>query len=184
MTSNEDATIDVVQVTAERWQDLSDLFCRDSATNTCWCMWPRYAPRSFQSGEGHQAEMREIVFAGRVPGLLARVGGRAIGWCAVGPLREFPQYSVAPSADPGAWGIACLYVSLESRGIGASRALIEGAVAHATAGGASIIHGPPPWWNAGGVSAAAATAAAFVAAGFRIRGEGARMLQLEFRLER
>jgi GNAT superfamily N-acetyltransferase len=127
--------------------------------------------------------MRELVFAGRVPGLLARVDGRAIGWCGVGRLREFPQYDVALSAGSGAWGIVCVHVRREPRGSGVRRVLIEGAVAYATAGGASIIHGPPPWWDAGGESAAA-TAAAFVAAGFRICGEGARMPQLEFRVER
>ncbi len=183
MKPGETPAVDIVPVTPDRWSDLSSLFCTDPVAGTCWCMWPRYEPRSFRPSEDHRAEMQEIVLAGRTPGLIARLDERAVGWCAIGRQREFPQYG-ASDVDDSAWAIPCIYVIPDCRGMGVSRALLSGAVAYATERAASIIHGPPPWWKAGSAAAVAATVAAFIATGFRVCGEGARFPLLELAVAR
>jgi GNAT superfamily N-acetyltransferase len=177
------AALDIVPVTPDQWSNVCSLFCSDPVTGTCWCMWPRHEPRSFRPGEDHRAEMQEIVLAGRVPGLLARLDERPVGWCASGRRREFPQYG-ASDVDDSAWAIPCVYVIPDCRGMGVSGALLSGAVAYAAQRGASIVHGPPPWWQAGSAAAVAATVAAFVATGFRTCGEGARFPLLELAVPR
>jgi hypothetical protein len=47
--------------------------------------------------------MRALVFSANPPGLIAFVGKRAAGWCAVGPREEYPQYE--GGSDEGVWAI-------------------------------------------------------------------------------
>ena len=125
--------------------------------------------------------MQQLVLAGGVPGLLARVDAQPVGWCALGRRRDFPQYGTS-SPESDAWAVPCLYVAPRGRGLGVSRRLVGRAVEVAASAGASVIHGPPPWWEAGSATAISSTTAAFLANGFVVTAPGARMPLLELRL--
>jgi len=83
------------------------------------------------------------VFSANPPGLIAFVGKRAAGWCAVRPRAEYPQYE--GGSDEGVWAIPCLSLDEAVRGSRVARVLIEAAIEYATARGASVIEGPPPY---------------------------------------
>ena len=74
-------------LTPYRWRDLEALFGPRGACGGCWCMWWRLRPKDYkaQKGAANRQAFRELVAAGPPPGLLAYDGGRAVGWCAVGP---------------------------------------------------------------------------------------------------
>jgi predicted GNAT family acetyltransferase len=76
-------------------------------------------------------------------GLLAFEGEEAVGWVSVAPRDTF-RLKGAPSA-PGAvvWSISCFFVPRDRRGEGMSRRLIEGAVVHARANGATVVEAYP-----------------------------------------
>lgn len=172
--------IEVVPVDAETWPELARLFERDEVTRACWCMWPRCLPRTFQPSEHHRAGLRALIDRGETPGLLARIEGEPVGWCAIGRQREFPQYS--PDESPDAWAIPCVYVAERARGNGVLRALIDAAVQRVTNARGHTLYGPPPWWIAGDETATGAIVNTFLKRGFEQCGEGGRFPLLARRL--
>ncbi len=141
--------IRVVPATADRWSDIEDLFGARGACGGCWCMTPRLSRAQYESqkGEGNRRALRQLVTAGREPGVLGYLGNAAIGWCAIEPRASFTSLArsrvLAPVDDREVWSIVCLFVSREHRGRGVSRALIAGAVAHARRNGAKTVEAYP-----------------------------------------
>ena len=90
--------------------------------------------------------MARLVRGGREPGLLAYADGVAVGWVAIAPREEYepllrsPQYRPRDD-DDGVWSVVCFTVDKPARGSGAAGALLEAAVAHACAHGASAVEG-------------------------------------------
>jgi GNAT superfamily N-acetyltransferase len=170
---------EIVPVTPDRWEDF-DRYFRTHAPH-CFCWWPRQPPRSFVPGHpSNRDSIRRLIMSGECPGLLALVEGRPVGWCAVGPVSEYPQYDEAASK---AWGVACVLVAPEDRGKGVGRALVEAAVDHAASNGAILVVGPPPWWRPEGEGLRTGVLRVFRASGFQEEGKGARMPVLQRRLE-
>lgn len=166
--------ITVVPATAEYWSALVQLFTSTSGRNGCWCIWPRRARGQYRNGDsGNREAMRMLVTSTEPPGLIALVGERAVGWCAVGPRRNYPQYEGAP--DDGAWAIPCLSLEDDVRGTRVARMLVESAVSHAAARGAKVLEGPPSYWFAGAQGVVAAARQAFLSCGFVEVGAGVRM---------
>ena len=72
-------------------------------------MWWRMRPKDYKArkGEGNRRAFRALVAAGPPPGLLAYDGGRAVGWCAVGPRASLPRFdnsrNLAPVDDQPVW---------------------------------------------------------------------------------
>src|SRR5205814_1153575 len=96
-------------VTPGRWNDLVELFGWDrGAYSGCWCMFFRQRQDEFYRGSpgggagGNRAAMRRVVEGGRkVPGLLAYVDGRPVGWISVAPREEFGRVERSPVTKPG-----------------------------------------------------------------------------------
>jgi GNAT superfamily N-acetyltransferase len=117
--------------------------------------------------------MREIVDEGQVPGILAYLGGEAIGWCSVAPREEFGKLArsriLKPVDDRPVWSIVCLFVAKEHRGRGVSTALIRASVDYVAGRGGSIVEGyavEPKKERMPDVFAYHGPRAAFAAAGF------------------
>lgn len=123
-----------------------------------------------------------LVLSPDPPGLVALVGERAVGWCAVGPRQTYPQYEAEPLDD--AWAIPCISLEDDARDTNVARMLVEAGVAYAAARGATVIEGPPSYWLAGSRDIVETAKRAFLSCEFVETGRGARMPLLQRRIGR
>jgi GNAT superfamily N-acetyltransferase len=147
-------SLEVRPVTPERWPDLVELFerrgprggHRNTPAYGCWCMYWR--DRSLEHGAPKKRALGRLVRAGREPGLLAYDDGEAVGWVSVAPREEYgalvrsPQYGPRDD-DEGVWSVVCFAVDRPLQGRGLAAALLDGAVEHACARGASAVEAYP-----------------------------------------
>jgi GNAT superfamily N-acetyltransferase len=172
-------TPEIHPLAPDRWDDLVELFGERGAYGGCWCMFFRLSRRDFDEGTATHGELnrrrlRALTREGRVPGLLAYVDGRPVGWCSVAPRGEFGRIErskvAAPIDDRPAWSVVCFYLDRRWRAKGVGTALLRAAVDHARAHGARLIEGYPVdpahrrYTNA---EAYTGTVPMFVRAGFR-----------------
>ncbi len=98
-------------------------------------------------GEGNRRAFRKIVKSGAEPGVLAYADGKAVGWCAVAPRKDFSFLErsrvLAAIDDKPVWSITCLFVAKEWRRRGLSSQLIEAAVKLARRKGAKVVEAYP-----------------------------------------
>lgn len=136
-------------LTAELWPDFERLFGPKGACAGCWCRWWRVSAKEFgrDKGEGNRRAMKELVERGVSPGILACAGGRAVGWCSVGPRREFTRFETSrtlrPLDDTPVWSIVCLFIDKGYRRQGLTVELIRAAVRFARSRGATVVEGYP-----------------------------------------
>ncbi|MEW6034922.1 MAG: GNAT family N-acetyltransferase, partial [Chloroflexota bacterium] len=136
-------------LTTERWGDLEELFGPRGACGGCWCMWWRLTQRQFeqQKGEDNRKALKAVVGSGEVPGLLAYLGGRPVGWCAVGPRESYPRLERSRTLktvdDEPVWSVVCFFVTRECRQQGVTGSLLEAAIEYAARHGAKIVEGYP-----------------------------------------
>ena len=170
--------ITVAALTISYWDLVSELFATSSGVNRCWCMWPR-RPRGSHvpDKEANRQAMEESLKSGKSPGFIALLEERAVGWCAVGPRKEYPQYG-RTTGQRVFWAIPCLYVDPAVERIGVARALIDAAVGLASENDAVAVEGPPAYWLPGDAAAIATATSAFLENGFERIGPGARMPDL------
>jgi GNAT superfamily N-acetyltransferase len=90
--------------------------------------------------------------SGRVaPGVLARLDGEPVGWCAAGPRRGYPRLTGSAKVravgddldDPDIWSVTCFVVRTGFRRRGLSGELLDGAVALAREQGARTVEAYP-----------------------------------------
>ena len=102
--------------------------------------------------DANVAAQRDAVARGadEARGLVALLGGQAIGWmkltprAAVGKLRSLPVYRALDlGPDAGVFAIGCFLVHPEHRGHGVARALVAAADAHVRAWGGHAIEAYP-----------------------------------------
>lgn len=136
-------------LTPDRSSDLEALFGPREVCAGCWCMWWRLPRSTFaeQSGEGNRAAFEEIVRSGDEPGILAYVGGRPVGWCAVAPRAAYPTLERSRNlrrvdAVP-VWSVICFFVARVYWRRGLAVRLLDEAVRHAAAHGAQVVEGYP-----------------------------------------
>ncbi len=145
----------MVPVTADRLDDLADLFGTNATTRGCWCVWFMSTGKQRQEGWGTANRTRFEAFAkiaNPPAGLLAYRDGQAIGWCAVGPRSRYPS-AIGPRAvimkgrDPGededVWLVPCFFIRVGFRRTGTSYALLDAAVDMARSNGAMAVEGFP-----------------------------------------
>lgn len=143
------AKLRIVAVDESRWHDLEQLFGRRGACGGCWCMWWRLTKREFERnrGDANRASLHALVSRGPAPGLLAFVGGTAVGWCAVAPRSDLPRLdasrALARIDDSPVWSIGCLFVAREHRRAGISGRLVQEATRYAAQMGAMAVEAYP-----------------------------------------
>src|SRR5437763_14233133 len=107
----------IVDVDADRWDDLAELMGERGDSSRCWCQYYRSdGPYEHGSRERNRAAMRRQVTTASVPhGVLAYENRRPIGWCAVAPRGDYPrlirmQAARATENADGLWSITCFVV--------------------------------------------------------------------------
>jgi len=159
----------------KEWNDLEELFGPRGACGGCWCMWWRLPRPAFNAGkgDGNRRAMKRLVDAGKVPGILAYEGERAVGWCSVAPRADFGGLArsrvLAPVDDTPVWSVTCFFVAKDRRHAGVTGELLEAAVRYAKSKGARIVEGYPVEPGEGGTADAFAwtgLASVFRRAGF------------------
>ena len=175
--------LEIRPVTADRWEELAELFGPSGAFSNCWCTWWRQTSAEFSAGiqdhgAGNISLMHSIVEAGSEPGLLAYREGKPIGWVSVAPRTHYGRIlrsrRIGPpedeAADDSIWSVVCFWIPRRERGKGVANGLLKGAIAHARDRGARVIEAYPVD-TAGGRHPAAnlftGTLAMFQRAGFR-----------------
>jgi ribosomal protein S18 acetylase RimI-like enzyme len=184
---------EVRPVTAERWPELEAFFGPSGAYSHCWCAWWRVSAEEFKEGcaergAGNRALLERLTVDGTVPGLLAYEAGTPVGWVALAPRTRYPRLLRSPTLRPdatereeaerdeaareeaGVWSLTCFWIPRGQRGRGVATALLDAAVAHARAQGATALEAYPV--DTGGERGAAAslftgTFGMFRGAGFR-----------------
>ena len=124
-------------VTAERWDDLAQLFECSAGTasgvtpSTCWCMvWRDTQPVKRTTPAIRRARLRTIVDAGTPVGVIGYLEGRAVAWCSVAPRASYARTDAFGfaggryEAGTDVWTIVCFY-ALPERGRQASARLVE-----------------------------------------------------------
>jgi GNAT superfamily N-acetyltransferase len=150
------AQLDTHPLTPARWRDLERLFGPNGAYSNCWCAFQRVTGRQFDAGcanrgAGNRALLRRLTDGGDRPGIIGYRDGEPVGWVSVGPRPEFGRIVRSPvtrlspeeASDEAVWSVVCFYIPRVHRGIGVGRALLESAVRHAGAAGASVLEGYP-----------------------------------------
>jgi GNAT superfamily N-acetyltransferase len=124
-------------------------------------------------GDANRELLRELVLAGKEPGLLAYAEGEPVGWIAIAPRGEYPRLERSrlfkAVDDRPVWSIVCLFIARPHRRRGLSSWLIDAAARHAAARGATTVEAypvEPRSHSMPDVFAFTGTAAAYRAAGF------------------
>ena len=149
-------SLEIHAVTPDRWQDMVTLFerrgvrggYRNVPAYGCWCMYWR--DRTLEHGDAKKRAMAKLVRAGREPGLLAYEDGEPIGWVAIAPREEYTPLVRSPQYRPrdggggeAVWSMVCFTIDKPSRRKGVRQALLNAAVDHAFAHGASSVEAYP-----------------------------------------
>jgi GNAT superfamily N-acetyltransferase len=136
-------------LTRGRWKDFERLFGARGGCGGCWCMYWRLAHAQFeiQKGEQNRKSMKWIVDQGETPGILAYLGRKPIGWCAVAPREKYLRLRrsrlLKPIDEQPIWSIVCLLVDKEFRRCGVSVALLRAAADYVQLRGGRIVEGYP-----------------------------------------
>jgi GNAT superfamily N-acetyltransferase len=135
--------------TADRFSDLPEVLGERGGPGGCWCMFWRLRNAEWREQD---AKQRKKTMAGRFadsppPGVLGYLDDRPVGWCAVAARSEYPRVQSSPTFGPvddtPSWIVSCLFIHRTARRRGVGAALVEAAVAMATAYGAPAIDAIP-----------------------------------------
>lgn len=142
-------------LTPSRWADFEAVFRAPgcSVARGCWCMFYRRAgvvpapPAGLTRAEANRREMKALVDAGEVTGLIGYRDGEPAGWISLGPRERYAKLERSPvmrAVDTeSVWSVICFVVPSPQRRQGVARALLAGAVAYARKQGARILEAYP-----------------------------------------
>lgn len=142
-------SLKVHPLTPERWADLETLFGKRGAVGGCWCMWWRVKRSEFerQAGEGTRLAMKAIVDSGAVPGLLAYLEDRPVGWVSVAPREQFPVLDRSRNLkridDAPVWSVVCFFIDKRYRNQGMTLSLLRAAIDYVKERGGQVVEGYP-----------------------------------------
>ena len=174
-----DATLEVVPLTPDHWEDLAALFGEGGDPRQCWCMYWRLRSNAWRIGDAAESRerMQALVDERRdpAPGLLAYRDGRVVGWVSVAPREDYDRLThsrVRPKLDDvPVWCVVCFVVSKAARGEGLTSRLLEAATDYARGHGAPALEAYPVDPGGGRVPAAlgyTGLLSTFEAAGFAV----------------
>jgi GNAT superfamily N-acetyltransferase len=138
----------VVPLTPERLDDLATLFDQPGDPKWCWCasFRVRYRARG-ATPAANRAVLAEFTNRGPAPGLVAYRDDVVVGWVSLGPREDFEKLAhwkaLAPVDDRPVWSIVCFVVGRRQRGQGLAGALLDAAIDHARANGATTLEAYP-----------------------------------------
>ncbi|MER8576170.1 GNAT family N-acetyltransferase [Mesorhizobium sp. M1338] len=137
--------ISFTEVTRSTRADFENLFEQPGAPKYCWCMAWRHLPsREHVQNDKKKRAMMALVGAGTPVGILAHIDGKTVGWCSVAPRQTYRRLSrQQDDSETDIWSIVCFYVPRAMRGGGLAAALLDAAIDHAFAKGASTIEAYP-----------------------------------------
>jgi GNAT superfamily N-acetyltransferase len=169
--------LEIVPLTPERIDDLATLFDQGGDPKWCWCA--SFRLRSMDFSKAKPAENRSVLVGlaqrGPAPGLVAYRADRVVGWVSLGPREDYERlaYStvLAPVDDRPVWSIVCFVVGRRERRQGVAIAMLEAAIDHARAGGATTLEAYPADTGEGRIASANAymgTLSMFKRAGFKV----------------
>ena len=167
----------IVPLTTARVADLATLFDQGGDPKWCWCTYYRVRGRSWSNSTptDNRALLGELADRALAPGLVAYSDGRVVGWVSLGPREDYERlaYSkvLAPIDDRPVWSIICFVVGRQSRGQGIAGALLDAAIDHARASGATTLEAYPTDTDGGRVPSAnlfKGTLSMFLRAGFTV----------------
>ena len=142
-------------LTPARWSDLETLFSAEgcSVARWCWCMFYRRSgaaaplPAGVTQSQRNRDDLKALVDAGHVPGLIAYRGKEPVGWVSLGPREEYAKLRRSPVMkavdDAPVWSIICFVVPSAHRGHGVARTLLDAAVEYARKQGATLLEAYP-----------------------------------------
>lgn len=136
-------------LTVERWQDFESLFGKSGACGGCWCTWYRLKRSEFEQNKGDENKklIEQIVRSGEIPGVLAYVDGKAVGWCSVAPRTQFPALErsriLKRIDNKPVWSIVCFYIDKAYRKKGLTGELLSFVIRYCKERGAEIIEAYP-----------------------------------------
>jgi len=181
--------IEVRVATAERWDNIVDLFQRAgprggrTQTSECWCQFWHLRGKAYWSGvtAGNRLGLEKQVRESGEPGLLAFLDDVPVGWCRLGPRESFERLQHSPRLarvdDEDVWSVVCFYVHPSVKRKGVASALLESAMSQAAAKGARILEGYPVGEGHMNIDAYTGYLPMFLAAGFEsVRDAGRRTI--------
>jgi GNAT superfamily N-acetyltransferase len=133
------------------WPNIENLFGKNGACGGCWCMWWR-VPRGGKlwaesKGEKNRRALRQLITTGKVHGCLAFADDLPVGWCCVGPRRDFPRTersnALKSEWDEKTWSVTCFFIRNGWRNQGISSSLLRESVKLARSHGAKTVEGYP-----------------------------------------
>lgn len=134
---------------ATRFDDVAMVIGPKKPTsNVCFCLSYRIGSKENNAlrGPARADRVRGLCAQDPPPGVVAYLDGEPVGWAAVHPRAEtsFASSRLIPRVDDlEVWSLWCLRVRPGHRKQGVTRALIDGAVAHARNSGAPAIEAYP-----------------------------------------
>lgn len=141
------AALRFAEVTRKTRADFEGLFEAKGGPSYCWCTAWRELPggrREHIQNEVKKTVMTGLIEAGTPIGIVAYEDGEPVGWCSVAPRETYRKLSrQQDDSEAGIWSIVCFYVPRARRGTGLGRALLDAAVEHAFAKGATEIEAYP-----------------------------------------
>jgi GNAT superfamily N-acetyltransferase len=128
-----------------RWDDFASFMVpRKPGGSGCVCIAYR---NSSLDMPGRIAHMRALCDTNPGPGVLAYVDGEVAGWCSVAPKSTYRALvnsrTIPHVQDEAAWSVVCFVIRPGFRRRGLMHQLLDGAVGHAAAMGATVVEGYP-----------------------------------------
>jgi GNAT superfamily N-acetyltransferase len=138
----------VVPATAERWEDVLQLF-GGQGTWGCWCQYWRQSSSDYRKvgPGGHETSLKNQVMEGPPPGMLAYVEDKPVGWLGFWPrdrLARLVRSRTIPKIDElPVWSIVCFLIRVGYRRKGVAKALLKGAIEFAREAGVPALEAYP-----------------------------------------
>ena len=142
-------SIEVTPASTARFDDVATMLGpKNPDSSVCWCLSHRLDSKTNRAlvGRARGEYVKKLCGRPVAPGVLAYEDREVVGWAAVAPRSELPfaRSTKIPHVDQlPVWSVWCIRVRPGHRGKGISRALLDGAVAHARSAGAPAIEGYP-----------------------------------------